>query len=94
MGYWPRNSYSQMGEDLVIENNLNHFKIKPGQVTYLDIGTNDPRDSNNTYMFYEKGARGVLVEPDKMYWPRIAEHRPEDTLIKACVQPSLAVSTM
>ena len=85
MSYWPRYSYSQMGEDLVIENNLNHFKIKPEQVTYLDIGTNDPRDSNNTYMFYKKGGRGVLVEPDEMYWPRIAEHRPGDKLIKACV---------
>jgi len=74
-----------MGEDLVIENNLNHYKIKPENVTYLDIGTNDPCDSNNTYMFYKKGARGVLVEPDKMYWPRIAEHRPDDKLIKACV---------
>ena len=85
MSYWPRRSWSQMGEDLIIENNLNFFKIFPNQVTYLDVGTNDPRDSNNTYMFYESGARGVLAEPDPMYWPRIAQHRPEDKLIKACV---------
>ena len=85
MSYWPRKSWSQMGEDLVIENNLGFFGLKSESITYLDIGTNDPCDSNNTYLFYEKGARGILVEPDEMYWPRIEDKRPEDQLLKFCV---------
>jgi hypothetical protein len=85
MSYWPRKSYSQMGEDLVIENNLNFFGLKAETLSYLDIGTNDPCDSNNTYKFYERGGRGVLVEPDEMYWGRIDDKRPDDKLVKACV---------
>src|SRR5580693_625305 len=54
-------SFAQQGEDLIAEDLLHWFKIsKP---TYLDIGANDPIHNNNTYLFYTKGARGVLVEP-------------------------------
>lgn len=82
---WPRKSYAQMGEDLIIENNLNGFKLKGGSITYLEVGTNHPCDSNNTFLFYEQGSRGVLVEPDEYFWQSIEEKRPEDVLIKACV---------
>ncbi|MDP2685269.1 MAG: FkbM family methyltransferase [bacterium] len=83
--YWPRKSYAQMGEDLIIENNLNKYKLSGSTLTYLEIGTNHPCDSSNTFLFYEQGARGILVEPDKYYWDIIAEKRPEDNLVKACV---------
>jgi len=82
---WPRKSYAQMGEDLIIENNINKYGLGGSTLTYLEIGTNHPCNSNNTFLFYEQGARGVLVEPDENYWDVICEHRPEDTLIKACV---------
>ena len=82
---WPRKSYAQMGEDLILENLLNERGIKPNEVVYLEVGTNDPCDSNNTYLFYTHGATGVLVEPDQMYWDRITEHRPKDKLMKVCV---------
>jgi len=85
MSIWPRKSWSQMGEDLILENLLNERGIKPNEVIYLEIGTNDPCDSNNTYLFYMHGATGVLVEPDEMYWGRISKHRPKDKLIKVCV---------
>lgn len=82
---WPRKSYAQMGEDLIIENNLNKYGLSGDTLTYLEIGTNHPFKSNNTFLFYEQGARGVLVEPDEYYWKLIRGERPEDTLIKACV---------
>ena len=85
MSIWPRQSWSQMGEDLILENLLNERGIKPSQVVYLEVGTNDPCDSNNTYLFYKHGATGVLVEPDSMYWGRINNHRPKDKLMKVCV---------
>ena len=85
MSIWPRQSWSQMGEDLILENLLNERGIKPNEVVYLEVGTNDPCDSNNTYLFYKHGATGVLVEPDEMYWGRIENHRPKDQLMKVCV---------
>jgi len=80
---WPRKSYAQMGEDLIIENNLNKYNLKGGTLTYLEIGTNHPSNSNNTFLFYEQGARGVLVEPDEHYWELINKERPGDRLIRA-----------
>jgi FkbM family methyltransferase len=82
---WPRKSYAQMGEDLIIENNINKYGLKGDSLTYLEIGTNHPCNSNNTYLFYEQGSKGILVEPDEFYWKKIEEHRPRDVLIKSCV---------
>ena len=57
-----RNSYSQCGEDLIVEHALKWLGIP--QPTYLDIGAFEPKYINNTYHFYRHGCRGVCVEPD------------------------------
>ena len=82
---WPRKSFAQMGEDLIIENNLHKYSLSGASLTYLEVGTNHPCNSNNTFLFYEQGARGILVEPDKKYWELINQYRPEDVLIKSCI---------
>jgi FkbM family methyltransferase len=53
------NSYSQAGEDIIVEKLL---KKKKG--FYIDIGANHPVKLNNTYRFYKKGWRGINIEPD------------------------------
>lgn len=55
---WQR-TYSQCGEDLILE----HLIIKP-KGFYVDIGSNDPRHLSNTYYFYKKGWRGINIEPN------------------------------
>jgi FkbM family methyltransferase len=52
-------SYSQTGEDLIIEtmNNKEHG-------FYVDIGANHPKKINNTYLFYKKGWTGINIEPN------------------------------
>src|SRR4051794_18414209 len=58
----PRLSFAQQGEDLVVDSLFGALKVaKP---TYLDIGAYEPIRSNNTYLFYRQGGRGVLVEPN------------------------------
>lgn len=55
-------SYSQCGEDLIIDFLFMQLGIeKPG---YIDIGAHHPTYINNTYLFYKKGCRGINVEPD------------------------------
>ena len=72
-------SYSQQGEDLIVESICGFLKIlKP---TYLDVGAADPVGDNNTYLFYCKGCRGVLVEPNPALCRRLKEVRPKDTLL-------------
>jgi FkbM family methyltransferase len=74
-----RKSYSQAGEDVVIDYLLQSTYInKP---TYLDVGSNHPVLGNNTYFFYKKGGKGVLVEPDETIIPLIRKIRPRDKFL-------------
>ena len=58
-------SYSQLGEDLIIEFVFNGIGIN--KINYLDIGAHHPIEINNTYLFYLKGSYGVLIEPDPYF---------------------------
>ena len=69
-------SYSQTGEDLIIDFLIGAKKIK--NFTYLDIGANNPVKINNTYKFYEAGYKGVCIEPDPAVFTLLAKKRPRD----------------
>lgn len=75
-------SYAQIGEDLVVWQIL-HIVLGIDKPTYLDVGAYDPISINNTYLFYEQGCQGVLVEPNPALWDRLQKVRPRDTLLKA-----------
>ncbi len=55
-----KGSFSQNGEDLVIDKLLNYKKTG----FYVDIGAYDPYRFSNTYRFYKKGWRGINIEPN------------------------------
>lgn len=75
--YKPVSSYSQSGEDLIIDFIFKAIGVtKP---TYLDIGAHHPRYINNTALFYEKGCRGINIEPDPALFSRFEKLRPQDT---------------
>ena len=69
-------SYSQCGEDIIINHILNVYQIN--RFTYLDIGTNHPKKANNTYKFYTQGNYGVCVEPNPELATLIKKIRPKD----------------
>ena len=75
-------SYSQCGEDLIVAFMMGCLGMGP-HVTYLDVGANDPVELNNTYYFYRKGHRGVLVEPNRALCDRLRAKRPEDATVQA-----------
>ena len=75
---WTRESHSQQGEDLIIESMCNSSDPKP---SYLDVGAADPIQDNNTYLFYQKGCRGVLVEPNPSFARRLEAKRPRDKVL-------------
>ena len=75
-------SYAQQGEDIVL------YQILRGalgieQPTYMDIGAHHPVFNNNTFYFYERGARGVLVEPNPALHDVLQQVRPQDALVRA-----------
>ena len=68
-------SHSQYLEDVFIDS---IFRGKQNG-TYVDIGANDPSELSNTKRFYDRGWRGVNVEPDVRMYRKLCAERPEDT---------------
>ncbi len=72
---------SQGEEDSILRDLL------PGDTgVYVDIGAGHPFHLSNTGAFYERGWRGLLVEPLYQYWPAIIHHRPGDLLYDSAVR--------
>jgi FkbM family methyltransferase len=69
-------SYSQCGEDLIIDFILRSLKVK--SPIYLDIGAFHSINLNNTYLFYKRGCRGVNIEPDPDLFSELRKMRPND----------------
>ena len=74
-------SYAQSGEDLIAGYILQMLRAR--DVTYLDIGAYKPITLNNTFYFYKKGYRGVLVEPNMDLAKDLNSVRPGDTTLVA-----------
>lgn len=67
-------SYSMINEDNVIDW-LTGYK-KNG--TYIDVGAYRPNEINNTKLFYQRGWRGINIEPSKSGHDMFVKERPED----------------
>jgi FkbM family methyltransferase len=67
-------SYAQNAEDVVLWRALRH--VAAG--TYVDVGAADPVADSVTCAFYERGWRGVNVEPDPSLAAALTQARPED----------------
>lgn len=71
-----RRSYSQCGEDLIVD-----YIFRLRGITcpsYIDIGANHPYFINNTAMLYERGCRGINIEANPQLLPAFKTYRPED----------------
>ena len=76
---FPRVSFAQEGEDIIMDQMVSYFGID--HPTYLDIGAHDPIIYNNTFLFYGRGSRGVLVEPNPVMVSKLRQARPGDTVL-------------
>lgn len=75
-------SHAQQGEDIALSQIL-HLVLGIEHPTYMDIGAHHPVYNNNTYYFYERGSRGVLVEPNPALHDLLGKVRPRDVLVRA-----------
>ena len=73
---YEKKSFSQSGEDLIIEFIFNEIGIN--FPTYLDIGAHHPYFLNNTAIFYLKGCRGINIEPDPILFELFKTERKND----------------
>jgi len=70
----PFISYAQNGEDVLLWRALGH--VKHG--FYIDVGANDPVEHSVTKAFYERGWRGISIEPLPSFHQAFEEQRPHD----------------
>lgn len=80
-----KHSLSQSGEDTILAYILNTLGIPEKDCTYLDLGANHAKKYSNTYYFYKKGARGVLVEANPALIPELKLYRNEDVILNCCI---------
>lgn len=70
-------SYAQNHEDVVLQRIFSD--ITDG--FYIDIGAADPSINSVTKHFYEKGWRGINIEPNDLFAKKLIEERPRDYTI-------------
>jgi FkbM family methyltransferase len=74
-------SYAQNFEDIMLWRALKH--VESG--FYIDVGANDPTLYSVTRAFYDRGWRGINVEPVKHFFDRLVMERPRDTNLNVAV---------
>jgi FkbM family methyltransferase len=74
-------SYGQGALDQQI---LGYFSNRPPDY-YVDLGCHYPDKISNTYIFYQKGWRGLCVDANPSLVERFKRARPKDVVAWACV---------
>jgi len=74
-------SYAQNYEDVILWRALKH--IEKG--FYIDIGANDPVIESVSNAFYEKGWRGINIEPATSWFKKLEKIRQEDTNLQIAI---------
>jgi len=78
---FPIESYSSFGEDRLILK----FLSKQPTGFYVDVGAHAPKDYSNTYALYQRGWRGIAIDPDPDAITAFAKERPEDVALQVAI---------
>ncbi|AEH88193.1 FkbM family methyltransferase [Mesorhizobium opportunistum] len=78
-------TYAQHGDDLAVLNIFHRLGIE--KPSYLDVGAYHPFTLSNTALLYERGSRGINVEPNETLFAEFVKARPEDANILSGVAP-------
>lgn len=71
-------SYAQNFEDVLLWRALKHV----ANGFYIDVGANDPTTDSVTKAFYERGWRGINIEPLQSHYDDLLNDRPRDINLK------------
>lgn len=83
-------SYAQTHEDVLLWRALH--SVTPG--FYVDVGAHDPTDLSVTRAFYERGWRGINIEPIPFYAKRLREERPRDQILEVALGDKPGIATL
>lgn len=68
-------SFSQEREDIILYHLL---KKVTAPIRYIDVGANDPLSYSVTKFFYDRGASGINIEPQRKHIEQLNKDRPKD----------------
>ncbi|MBV8450781.1 MAG: FkbM family methyltransferase [Deltaproteobacteria bacterium] len=74
-------SYAQNQEDVMLYRALREVK----QGFYIDVGAQDPIIDSVTKAFYDRGWRGINIEPNEEYFHKLQNERPHDLNLATAV---------
>lgn len=80
-------SFAQNFEDVMLWRALKHVD----RGFYIDVGANDPSIDSVTRLFYDRGWRGINIEPLKHHWLELERARPRDLNLQCAAGPSEGV---
>lgn len=80
----PPISYAQNNEDILLWRALGDL----GTGIYVDVGANSPRLHSVTRLFYDRGWRGINIEPVTSWFDELERERTRDVNLKICLSDS------
>jgi hypothetical protein len=80
-----KSTYSQSGEDSILAYIIHVLGIPFELIDYIDLGANHAKEMSNTYFFYSRGAKGILVEANSELIPELKFYRHRDIILNNCV---------
>ncbi len=82
-------SYAQNGEDVLL------YRLFKNQSVgfYIDVGAAHPVFDNVSYLFYEKGWKGISVEPIKKHFELLQKQRDRDVNLNMCLSDKRGKNT-
>ena len=83
-------SYAQNHEDLMVWRALGRVEFG----TYVDVGASSPSYDSVTRALYERGWRGINIEPTTSSYLELLRYRPEDVNVQAVVGPTARMTTL
>ena len=83
-------SYARNFEDVVLWRALQGVE----RGVYVDVGAQDPVFDSVTKAFYERGWRGINIEPVDEWFRRLVEDRPKDVNLKIAVSDHAGTITL
>lgn len=84
---WAKKSYSQEGEDIV----LNRLLDETPDGFYVEVGAHHPFRFSNTNFFYRKGWKGICIDPVPGVKELFNKYRPRDIALQIGVSNTPSV---
>lgn len=84
-------TFAQHGDDLIVLCLFHSLGIE--HPSFIDIGAHHPLNISNTALLYQRGSRGINVEPNPHLFAEFQKQRPRDVNLNIGVAPTAGTLT-